>query len=84
MANPPRRFNPETFKEWINQPLTAVFLQFLKDRREALGWLWMQGQSLPAEAQYQAAFLGEMLALEWADYAKFYGLEDEELGSSTE
>ncbi len=74
---PPRRFNPETFKEWINSPLTQVYLTFLLDRRRVLADLWMQGQSLPPEAQYQATFLGELSALEWANYAEFYGLEDE-------
>ncbi len=72
---PTRRFNPETFKEWTNHPLTAVFLEFLRDRQASLGSLWMAGQSLPPEAQYQASFLGELAGLEWGDYAKFYGLD---------
>jgi hypothetical protein len=74
-----RRFDRQTLQEWQDSPLTAVFLQFLRDQQEALARKWAAGSPFPpatrSEEQVMARLLGELADLEWADYATFYDLE---------
>ncbi len=66
------RFNEQTFKEWRQNPLTAQFLQYLRDRQTALKDLWGQGQTMGPEFQVQARWMGELADLQWAEVAQFY------------
>jgi len=71
-----QRFNPATLEEWRQSPLTQVFLRYLKDRQDRLASQWASGAALSAESQTQARLMGELSALDWCDYAEFYGLDD--------
>jgi hypothetical protein len=69
------KFNPTTWEEWKANPLTAVFLTFLKDQQLKLADQWMTGQELSAAHQAKALLMGELASLEWSDYARFYEIE---------
>ena len=72
-----RQFSKETLAEWLAQPLTQTFLQYLKDRRNSLGSLWMQGTQMSPEAQTEARLLSKLSALDWDDIDQFYSREAE-------
>jgi hypothetical protein len=74
MADSPR-FNQALFLEWKAHPLTAPFLQFLRDQQETLGKRWMAGDSVSPQDQTKAQLMGELSTLEWADVASFYEIE---------
>lgn len=70
------RFNQQTFQEWRDHPLTAVYLQYLRDQQAALAGSWARGNQMAQEAQSEAFLLGKMAALDWSEYADFYEIED--------
>lgn len=72
-----RRFDQKTFEEWINNPLTRVFLQYLKDQQSNLKDQWGRGQELDLRHQTKALLLGELSSLQFSDYADHYGIETE-------
>lgn len=72
-----RQFSKETLAEWLAHPLTQTFLQYLKDRRNSLGGLWMQGTQMSPEAQTEARLLSKLSALDWDDIDQFYSREAE-------
>lgn len=69
------RFNKEAFQEWKAHPLTKVLLAFLRDNQTKLAQQWAAGTEMSPQQQAKALLMGELSALEWADYARFYGLE---------
>jgi hypothetical protein len=75
-----QRFDSQSFQAWRDNPLTQVFLQFLKDQQQALAQQWAAGspfQLAPISAeQVKALLMGELSDLKWADYAGFYGLDE--------
>lgn len=67
------------FQEWMQQPMTVEFFQYLKDRQWALMERWGEGTAgshLP-ETQAQAVFLGQLAATRWDDIAAHYDLGGE-------
>jgi hypothetical protein len=38
---------------------------------------WASGQAMDLQQQSKALLMGELSTLEWADYASFYGIEQE-------
>ena len=73
--------NPAEFRQWADSPVTAAYLQFLKDRTSALAMQWAQRRS-PSDspemvaAQCQAETLGDLAALQCNDVRAFYGLDE--------
>lgn len=72
------RFNSQTFQEWKLNPLTQVFLTFLRDQQEELGRRWSRGQALTPEFQVRAMISGELADLKFEEYAAFYREEEAE------
>ena len=69
------RFNPMTWEEWRQNPLTAVFLRYLRDQSETLAKQWQQGQEMSPKQQTKAFLLMELSELTYEDYAAFYKVE---------
>lgn len=69
------RFNPMTWEEWRQNPLTAVFLRYLRDQSETLAKQWQAGQEMSPKDQAKAFLLMEASELTFNDYATFYEVE---------
>lgn len=70
--------NEEDLQRWRENPVTAEFLRYLKDRRETLMKLWGQGQELSQLLQGEAVALGSLIHLDCDDVKRFYEVEDEQ------
>ena len=68
----------EQFLRWAEWPLTAAFLQFLRDRQATLAGLWAAGNLMLPEDQGKAVELGELADIKCDDLRRFYGLSEEE------
>jgi hypothetical protein len=76
-----RSFSNKTFEEWVNNPLTATYLQFLEDQRAQLMADWGRGVPMAPEAQYKARHLLELSTLTYSDIEAFYAPEDDQTES---
>ncbi|MGB1214601.1 MAG: hypothetical protein ACPG4X_14650 [Pikeienuella sp.] len=68
----------DQFKAWKASPATKPFLAFLNEVREDLKERWASGEPLTKDEHAVAMVYGDVVKLEWADVAAFYGKEDEE------
>ena len=75
------RFSKDSFQEWINHPLTLIYLQFLMDRRSMLARKWAAGVKMDPESQMNAMFLGELSNLKFEEVEEFYEIQDDQSAS---
>lgn len=64
----------EQFEAWKAGEANQGFLKFVLDSREALMADWADGRPMTPENQATAVVYGDLLGLQWADVADFYGL----------
>ena len=73
--------NKEEWESLITSPGWSAMKRYLMDRRSDIGEKLMNG-SVPSQDVSEALFrcqdLKDLAETEWADIAKFYGLEPEE------
>ncbi len=70
--------DPEQFQRWKEWPLTAAFLQFLRERRLTLAKSWADGVEMTQADQGKAVELGELADLHVNDLRAFYDLGEVE------
>ncbi len=76
---------PQEFQGWRHHPVSKVVLAFLEDYRderllEALQAFWdgQLGTLQEQELRGRARMADEIVALQWADVLRFYGVEPEQ------
>ena len=69
--------NPPEFQRWKESPLTAAYLQYLKDYQTSLAKAWAAGEPLTREHQVQAETLGDLADLTCSQVRAFYDLGPE-------
>ena len=65
----------EEFQRWTEHPGTVAFLEYLRDRQEALMVAWARGSQMAPEQQAQAVMLGQLVSLSADEIASDYGIE---------
>jgi hypothetical protein len=78
MADSPRRFDRQSFREWAAHPLTGLLRAYLTDHRAHLLEQWGSGLEMDSRHQTKALLFKELAALEWADVRDFYEIPPEE------
>jgi len=73
----------EQFNLWKHDPVSKVFLAFLKDKREFLitrvSEMWVDGAEVPPAIRGQVIELGEIASLEFEAIEAFYKPEEEDV-----
>lgn len=67
-----KRFDRQTFQEWVNRPGTKAFLRLLKDQRDLMADQWARGQEMSPQHQTKALLFQELSTLNWADVDAIY------------
>lgn len=67
--------DPEKLADWKGNPLTAAFLNYLRDRRQRLMEAWAEGRNLSPEEQAASVLMGRLLNLSSDDVREFYDTE---------
>jgi hypothetical protein len=72
----------EQFNLWKHDPVSRVFLAFLKDKREFLinrvSEMWVDGAEVPPAIRGQVIELGEIAELQFEAIESFYKTEEED------
>jgi len=72
----------EQFNLWKHDPVSKVFLVFLKDKREFLinrvSEMWVDGAEVPPAVRGQVIELGEIAELQFEVLEAFYKPEEED------
>ena len=75
----------EQFNLWKHDPVSKVFLAFLKDKREYLiktvSEMWVDGAEIPPAVRGQVIELGEIADLQFEVLEAFYKPEEEDVES---
>lgn len=70
----------EQFNLWKHDPVSKVFLAFLKDKREFLinrvSEMWVDGAEVPPAVRGQVIELGEIAELQFEAIESFYKIEE--------
>lgn len=70
-----RMTEPDSFREWLDNPATQDFLKYLRERQMALMEAWGRGLMTSPEQQAQAVLLGRLSDLSFEDMIEHYQLE---------
>lgn len=72
----------EQFNLWKHDPVSKIFLAFLRDKREFLinrvSEMWVEGAEVPPAVRGQVIELGEIASLEFEAIQEFYKPEEED------